>query len=113
MTEPLVVKLELAADQVDAIARRVAEILKDESRAAAPDWITLEEAADRLRLTVDAARKRAQRGDLPGAVKDGSRWLVDARAFADLDPPRTLRSDHERWGERRANGPAPGTRRYP
>ena len=40
-------------------------------------------------------------------------WLVDARAFADLAPPRTVSGDHERWGERRCHGPAPGTRRIP
>jgi hypothetical protein len=58
----------------------------ESSARAAPEWLTLEEAATRLRLTVPAARKRAQRGTLPGALRDpaGSRWLVDARA---LEPP--------------------------
>jgi hypothetical protein len=105
----------LSADAIEALERLIDERVEAKlaSRAAVHDWITLEEAAGRLRLSVDAARKRAQRGDLPGAVKDGSRWLVDARAFADLAPPRTVSGDHERRGERRVNGPAPGTRRIP
>lgn len=95
---------------VEAIARRVAEILRDEPRvAAAPEWLTLEEAAEWLRLTPAAARKRALRGTLPGALKDGARWLVDARQLAAPEPPPTLRGDHEKRGPHRANGRAPGT----
>lgn len=102
--------IQLPPELVEAIALRVAEILRDESlAAAAPEWLTLEEAAERLRLTPAAARKRALRGTLPGALKDGARWLVDARQLAAPAPPPTLRGDHESWGPRRANGRAPGT----
>lgn len=72
--------LEVPSRLVEAIAERAAELvlarLEDE-----PQWLTLEEAAERYRTTPGALRKRAQRGQLPGAVKDGSRWLVDCRAL--------------------------------
>jgi hypothetical protein len=109
VNEPLLVTIALTPDQFEALAQRVAEIVLDESRAAAAEWLTLEEAAERLRLSPAAARKRAIRGTLPGAVKDGSRWLVDARALAAAPEPPTLGGDHQKRGPRRANGRPPGT----
>lgn len=105
----------IPTELLEAIAQRVADILEERqlTRSEAPEWITLEEAADRLRLTTAAARKRAQRAQLPGAIKDGTRWLVDARQ---LDAPagcEYVRPDQTRRGERRGHGPAPGTRRNP
>jgi uncharacterized protein YbjT (DUF2867 family) len=68
-------------DLVEAIARRAADLVRDE--LAAPEWLTLDEAAERYRTTAGALRWRAQHGRLPGAVKDGegknARWLVNAR----------------------------------
>jgi hypothetical protein len=106
--------IELPAEAVEAIAQRVAEILREQlpgRTSPAPMWITLEEAADRLRLSSAAARKRAQRGTLPGAVKDpgGSRWLVDARQLTSAPVEATFRGDIRKRGERRVNGLAPGT----
>lgn len=46
---------------------------------ASPEWLTLADAAKRYRTTAGALRWRAQHGRLPGAVKDGARWLVNAR----------------------------------
>jgi hypothetical protein len=62
---------------VEAIAQRAAELVLAELRP--PEWLTLGEAADRYRTTAGALRWRAQHGRLPGAVKDGARWLVNAR----------------------------------
>lgn len=64
----------------------VAEAL--EGRLGIPRWLTLEEAAEYYRTTPAALRKRAHRGTLPGAVRDGSRWLVDTTALDEA-----LRSD--------------------
>jgi hypothetical protein len=46
-----------------------------------PEWLTLEQAANRYATSAAALRKRCQRGRLPGAVRDGGRWLVDRRAL--------------------------------
>jgi hypothetical protein len=61
-------------DRLDQLERRLAGLER-------PDWLTLDEAAGVYRTTPDALRKRAQRGALAGAVKDGARWLVDRRAL--------------------------------
>jgi hypothetical protein len=65
-----------------ALLQRVAEIAADIVLARLADapthWMTLDEAAIRYRSTPGALRKRAQRGQLPGAIKDGARWLVHA-----------------------------------
>jgi hypothetical protein len=71
------IRVQVPDELVDEIARRAAELVRAE--LAAPEWLTLAEAADRYRATAGALRWRAQHGRLPGAVKDGSRWLVDAR----------------------------------
>jgi len=94
-------------DLVEKVARRAADLLRDE--LAAPRWMTLEEAAEHVRSTANALRWRAQHGRLPGAVKDGSRWLVNARELDDsLASVATIRAPTKR-GPRRANGRAPGT----
>jgi excisionase family DNA binding protein len=66
-------------------------------------WLTTAEAAEHLRLSETAVRKRAQRGTLP-AHRDGSRLLFNR---AELDNRVTLVSRSTNWGERRGNGPAP------
>jgi hypothetical protein len=52
-----------------------------ERRLIGPVWLTLEEAAEKYRTTPGALRKRAHRGQLPGAARDEGRWLVDSRAL--------------------------------
>lgn len=69
--------VEIPDDLVEEIARRVAAIVRAELDG--PVWLTLEQAAEHLQTTAGALRWRAQRGRLPGAVKDGARWLVDRR----------------------------------
>lgn len=66
-----------------AIEELVRELVTTEleRRLVGPVWLTLEEAAERYRTTPAALRKRAYRGTLPGAARDGSRWLVDSAAL--------------------------------
>jgi excisionase family DNA binding protein len=86
---------------LDAVAERVAEILaEDHETRAATRWLTIEEAAERLRLTASAVRKRAERGQLPGSVKDGARWLVDGAALDEALATK-LDGDRKNRGERR------------
>jgi hypothetical protein len=47
------------------------------------DRLTLAEAAKRLNITVEAARKRVQRGSLPGYKSDGV-WYI---SFDRIDTP--------------------------
>jgi hypothetical protein len=71
-------------DVAAAVAHALRQLVQEEvarelgRRRLDPEWLMLEEAADRYRTTPAALRARARRGTLPGAVKDGSRWLVDA-----------------------------------
>lgn len=102
-------RVELPGEILEAIAQRAAELVRAE--LGGPEWLTFAEAADRYRTTAGALRWRAQNGRLPGAVKDGSRWLVNVRELDAALVAATLPSSDKR-GERRANGPAPGTRRY-
>jgi Helix-turn-helix domain len=99
-------RVEVPDEFVEAIARRAAAIVRAE--LAPPEWLTLEEAAGRYRVSAGALRWRARRGRLPGAVKDEGRWLVNARELDQaLAEHNSTLSDKR--GERRANGPAPGT----
>ena len=106
---------ELAAGEAlrEALRPLVAELVEVELERrlddlAVPDWLTLEQAAPRYHSTPDALRKRAQRGHLPGAVRDGARWLVDRRVLDRALSAATL-SLHNKRGPRRANVRAPGT----
>jgi hypothetical protein len=101
---PLLEALRPIVDEL--VEEKLATALRDATR---PRWMTLEEAAEHVRSTPAALRKRAQRGTLPGAVRDGSRWLVDARQLDTSLDPATFGRDHTKRGERRANGLAPGT----
>ena len=83
MTERLAVP-RLDAALAEALQPLVAELVEAEverrlDELAGPAWLTLEQAADHLQTTPVALRARARRGHLPGAVRDGSRWLVDRR----------------------------------
>jgi hypothetical protein len=86
------------------VAGLVAEELDRRERAQAPvEWLTTDEYAERMRTTPAAVRQRCLRDQVPGAVKDGAHWLIPVAATLPSDNAHT-------WGERRANGPAPGTR---
>jgi len=89
MTERLAVALAdfIRALVAEEVERQLAE------RAAAPAWLTLEQAAERYATTAAALRKRAQRGHLPGAVRDGARWLVDGRLL-DAALESTMQADN-------------------
>jgi hypothetical protein len=87
----------IVAEEVD---RQLAE------RQTAPEWLTLEQAAELRHTTHGALRKRAQRGQLPGAVRDGARWLVDRRVLESSPDRSTVRADLQTGGHR-GNGPAP------
>jgi hypothetical protein len=101
---------DLAGALAEALRPVIAELVEQEveqrlAAAAAARWLTVEEAAGQRRTTPGAIRARCERGQIPGAVKDGRIWLVP-----DFRPPATLDDDDYKRGERRANGPAPGTR---
>ncbi len=105
----------VTADRTDELARLlerlVAELVGREldRRQLAPAWLTLEEAAERYRTTPAALRKRAQRGQLPGAARDGSRWLLDATVYDQALALGALAGHDRVKGSRRANGRAHGT----
>jgi hypothetical protein len=102
----------LAEALVEALRPLVAELVDEElehrDTGRCLEWLTVEEAAAQRHTTRGAMRARCERGQVPGAVKDGRRWLVPSLE-AELEPG-TLRRDNKR-GSRRANGRAPGTRR--
>lgn len=52
------------------------------------DFLTVEEAADRLGVSVATVRRRAASGDLT-ATKTGKQWLIDAKAVAEQPGRRT------------------------
>ena len=57
-----------------------------------PEILTLNEAAELLRLTSSGARALARRGDLPGGVKVGGEWRVNRADLLDhlgLDPSKS------------------------
>jgi hypothetical protein len=94
---------EAVLDRLDVLERRLAELER-------PDWLTLDEAAALYRTTPDALRKRAGRGQLAGAVRDGSRWLVDRRTLDAALVEATIRLNVNR-GRAPRKRPRPGTRR--
>jgi hypothetical protein len=102
LADALVETLEpLVAELVDeALERRLAEL------ELASSWLTVEEYAELKRTTPAAVHKRLERGQIPGAEREGRRWLIPISAAA-----ATLPSS-DKWGPRRANGRTPGTRRY-
>ena len=92
---------------LDALRPLVAEIVEEElARRLFPEdgpaWLTIEEYAERMRTTVAAVHKRRERGRIPGAVKEGNRWLFPAAATLP-SPENEGRAPRER--------PRPGTRR--
>ena len=73
-------------------------------REKPPEWLTVEQAAERYGLTVAALRKRAQRGQAPH-VHDGRRLLFDRRALDTALERATIPSNR--------NGRAPRERPRP
>ena len=97
-----------------ALVAAIEELVADTVRAElerdrdARRWLTLDEAAERYRTTPAALRKRAQRGTLPGAVRDGARWLVEAseldRVLLSGDASGDNKGSHRRNGRARDTG---------
>jgi excisionase family DNA binding protein len=81
MSEPISVQIDLPPDVVEQIAQRVAEILADRVQDERVEWLTLEQAAERLGCTAEAVRMRANRGRLERRSQ-GRRVYVRA---ADVD----------------------------
>jgi hypothetical protein len=87
-------ELELAGAVVEALRPIVEELVRDEvgrlltnESPSGVEWLTVEEYAERRRTTVAAVHQRLRRGQVPGALKDGRRWLLPA-----LPPAITLTS---------------------
>jgi len=99
-------RLPVPDEFIETIAERTAELVL--AALTPPEWLTLDEAADRYRTTSGALRWRAQHDRLPGAVKDGSRWLVNAREM-DRSLGYNPSTRTKKRGPRRRNGRAPGT----
>jgi excisionase family DNA binding protein len=59
--------------------------------SAADEYLTVEEAAVRLRVSAATARRMAKDGRL-GARKSGRQWLIDAAALPQASPRRRRRS---------------------
>jgi hypothetical protein len=76
----------------DVVSEEIARQMKEWQTAV--EWLTLEQAAPLLHTTPEALRKRAQRGQLAGAVRDGARWLVERGALESALMQSTIRPDH-------------------
>jgi hypothetical protein len=107
MTDQFVTTL---SEALEPLLRRLA---REEGRRAGLEWrwLTAERAGGLLGISAAAVRQRVRRGQLPGRHLGGRVYLD----FRDLDATienggydaSSFRST--KWGERRWNGPAPGT----
>jgi hypothetical protein len=104
LAEALAAALEPLLERIERLERRVAEL-------EAPDWLTLEQAAARYQRSTSGLRKRLQRGQLPGAVKDGNRWLVDRRVLDGALTAGTLARSNANMGRAPQERPRPRHRR--
>jgi hypothetical protein len=86
---------------------RIAELEHRVDDLDTPAWMTIEEAAEHVRSTPAALRARARRGQLPGAVRDGSRWIVDRRRLDAALNAKVV--DDNRDGRAPRKRPRPGT----
>jgi hypothetical protein len=91
-------ELELAGAVIEALRPLVEELVRDEvdrvltnKFSSGVEWLTVEEYAERRRTTVAAVHQRLRRSQVPGALKDGRRWLIPAVA-----PVVTLTSTTDR-----------------
>jgi hypothetical protein len=69
---------------IEALRPIVAELVDEalarhEHEHAPTEWLTVEEYAAARKTTAAAVRQRALRGQVPGAFKDGARWLLPSR----------------------------------
>lgn len=101
-------QLELAGEAlVEALRPLVAELVAAElerrDRRPRVDWLTVEEYAELRRTTPAAVHKRLERGQVPGAVREGRRWLIPVADGTLPLPDNEGRAPRER--------PRPGTRR--
>jgi excisionase family DNA binding protein len=87
-------RLEIPEQVLEAIAQRAAGLVCEE--LGGPVWLTLEQAAEYLHTTPSALRARARRGQLPGAVRDGARWLVDRRELDAALASASVSADNQR-----------------
>ena len=81
-------RIDLPDEVFEQLAQRVAEILEERGVLATsvrsrPEWLTLEQAGERLGCTADAVRMRANRGRLEKRTQ-GSRVYVSARSVDTL-----------------------------
>ncbi|MEJ7791948.1 MAG: helix-turn-helix domain-containing protein [Gaiellaceae bacterium] len=67
---PLLVPFAVPEELVDALATRLASLLNGRGDRQTR-WLTLEEAAEHLRLTPHALRKLVQRGQIPTFQPNG------------------------------------------
>jgi hypothetical protein len=103
---------ELAGEAlVEALRPLVADLVAEElDRREAErrlEWLTVEEYAELQRTTPAAVHKRLERGQVPGAAREGRRWLIPASSAS--PSARFVGSDNE--GSRGQSRRARGTRR--
>jgi hypothetical protein len=60
------------------VAQLVDEQLAAQVVSHSTEWLTVEQYAERRHTTPGAVRQRCLRGQVPGAVRDGRRWLIPA-----------------------------------
>ena len=73
----------------EALRPLVVEVVSEEldrRTTRSPEWLTVEEYAQRRRTTPTAVRKKLERRQIPGAVRDGKRWLIPAAVPVDTVP---------------------------
>ena len=74
-------RFELAGALAEALRPLVAELVQEElerrlAAAGPPRWLLVEEAAEQRHTTPGAMRARCERGQVPGALREGRRWLI-------------------------------------
>jgi hypothetical protein len=101
---------QLGGALVDALRPLVREVVAEElerigAETARTEWLTVPEYAELMRTTPAAVLKRLERGRIPGAEREGRRWLIPAAAAEAMvvAPDKKGRAPTER--------PRPGTRR--
>ena len=96
----------LAAGIIDVLRPLVAQLVEEEvaRRLGEPvEWLTVEQYAQLQHTTPAAIHKRLERSRVPGAIREGKRWLIPAQGAV------TIAAHSNQRGERRANDLAPGT----
>jgi hypothetical protein len=104
-------ELDVADLFVEALRPLIRQVVREElerigARTTRPSWMTVEEFADVMRTTPAAVRARLERGRVPGAVKEGRRWLIPSSASKG-----TVDASETSEGRAPTGRPRPGTRR--